>query len=242
MASLNWVLIGSSNGFSLAWHQAITWANDDVLSFGPLGTNISEIWINMYNFSVNTLRLRQNCRHFADDIFKCIFLNENVWISLQIWLKFVPKVPINNIPPLVQIMAWRRSGDKPLFEPMMISLLTHICVTRPQWWPFCSGVKVWTEDEMTFYDFVFTVFFWFLSIQSCIWDDYCAFNMVLHISMVWCKTAVTPLLMHWSYCSLALSLRYKKWRILKKQRFKAALSERYLRESPIIEFMGCVCF
>ena len=36
-------------------------------------------------------------------------------------------------------MAWRRSGDKPLSEPVMVSLLTHICVTRPQWvntlWP-----------------------------------------------------------------------------------------------------------
>ena len=31
--------------------------------------------------------------------------------------------PINNIPALVPIKAWRRQGDKPLFEPMMISLL-----------------------------------------------------------------------------------------------------------------------
>ena len=46
---------------------------------------------------------------------------------------FVPKVPHNNIPALVQIMAWRRPGDKPLSEPMMVSLLTHICITRPQW-------------------------------------------------------------------------------------------------------------
>ena len=30
-------------------------------------------------------------------------------------------------------MAWRRSGDKPLSETMMIILPTHICVTRPQW-------------------------------------------------------------------------------------------------------------
>ena len=30
-------------------------------------------------------------------------------------------------------MVWRRPGDKPLSEPMMVSLLTHICVTRPQW-------------------------------------------------------------------------------------------------------------
>ena len=30
-------------------------------------------------------------------------------------------------------MAWRRPGDKPLSEPMMVRLSTHICVTRPQW-------------------------------------------------------------------------------------------------------------
>ena len=82
---------------------------------------------------VNTLRPRRNEQHFADDIFKRIFFNENVWISIEISLKFVPKGPINNIPTLVQIMAWRRPGDKPLSEPMMVSLMTHICVTRPQW-------------------------------------------------------------------------------------------------------------
>ena len=81
----------------------------------------------------NTFRPRQNGRYFADDIFKCIFLNENVWISIKISLKFVPKGPINNIPALVQIMAWRRPGDKPLSEAMMVHLPTHIWVSRPQW-------------------------------------------------------------------------------------------------------------
>ena len=80
---------------------------------------------------VNTLRPRRNRCHFADDIFKCIFLNENVLNSIRISLKFIPKGPINNIPALVQIMAWHRPGDKPLSEPMMIISLTHICVTRP---------------------------------------------------------------------------------------------------------------
>ena len=61
------------------------------------------------------------------------FLLENVWISINISLQFVPRVPINNIPTLVQVMAWRRPGDKPLSEPMMVRLPTHICVTRPQW-------------------------------------------------------------------------------------------------------------
>ena len=83
--------------------------------------------------TVNTLRPRQNGRHLADDIFKCIFFIENVWIPIKNSLKFVPRGPINNIPALVQIMAWRRPGDKPLYEPMMFRLPTHICVTRPQW-------------------------------------------------------------------------------------------------------------
>ena len=78
----------------------------------------------------STLGPRQDGRHFTDDIFKCIFLNENVWIPIKISLKFVPKGLINNIPALVQIMAWRRRSDKPLSEPMMVSLPTHICVGK----------------------------------------------------------------------------------------------------------------
>ena len=76
---------------------------------------------------------RQNGRNFADDISKWIFLNENVWIPIKISLKFVPQGPINNIPALVQIMAWRRPGAEPLSGPMMVRLPTHICVTQPQW-------------------------------------------------------------------------------------------------------------
>ena len=91
------------------------------------------LWIQMFaryqgSFIINSLRPRQNGRHFTDDIFKW-----NVWIPIKISLKFVPQGPMNNIPALVRIMAWRRSGDKPLSEPVMVSLLTHICVTQPQW-------------------------------------------------------------------------------------------------------------
>ena len=79
------------------------------------------------------MRRRQNGRHFADDLFKCIFSNENVWISLNIWLKFVYKVQIKNIPALVQIMAWCQSGDKPLSKPMVVRLPTLVCATRSRW-------------------------------------------------------------------------------------------------------------
>ena len=93
----------------------------------------------------NLLRPRQNGRHFADDTFKYIFLNETVIISAKVSLKFVPKGPINNIPALVQIMAWRRLGDKPLSEPMMVRLPTHICVIRPQWVKRSLYFKYWSD-------------------------------------------------------------------------------------------------
>ena len=55
----------------------------------------------------------------GDDIFKCIFLNENDRIHIQISLKFIPRSPIDNKPALVRVMAWRRISDKPLPELMM---------------------------------------------------------------------------------------------------------------------------
>ena len=55
----------------------------------------------MHQKPLNTLRPTQNGRHFPDDTFKRIFSNENVKISINISLKFVPKVPIDNIPALV---------------------------------------------------------------------------------------------------------------------------------------------
>ena len=79
-----------------------------------------KVWSLSAPLLINTLRPRQDGHHFADAIFKYIFLNENVWIPIKISLNFVPKGRINNIPALVQIMAWRRPGNKPLFEPMMV--------------------------------------------------------------------------------------------------------------------------
>ena len=55
----------------------------------------------------------------ADDIFKCIFLNENDKIQIQISLKLVPRSPIDHKLALVQVMAWCRTDDKPLTEAML---------------------------------------------------------------------------------------------------------------------------
>ena len=70
-----------------------------------------------------TLRPRQDGRHFTDDIFICIFLNEKEWIWNWILPNFIPKGPINNMPALVQIMAWRRTGDKLLSEAMLSNFI-----------------------------------------------------------------------------------------------------------------------
>ena len=84
--------------------------------------------------------------------FPTTFSNAFSWLKMllmkneiKISLKFDSNGSINNIPTLVQIMAWRRPGDKPLSEPMMVRLSTHICVTRPQWVNSILG----TDDLVT---------------------------------------------------------------------------------------------
>ena len=143
----------------------------------------------------NTLRPRQNGRHFADDIFKWILLNENESISIKISLKFVPNGQINNIPSLLQIMAWRRPGDKPLSESMMVSLLAHICVTRPQWVKDCAvcwyrntnkKVTVWSTDLLT--------------------------NTMCQVIWVNDLFTGTQTFSNWTQRSLALCYKYRRWK------------------------------
>ena len=79
--------------------------------------------------SINPSPPEQNGRNFADDILKCILITKN-FVSIRVSLKFVPKSPVDYLVALVQVMAWRRSGDKPLPEPRLASSPTHICNTR----------------------------------------------------------------------------------------------------------------
>ena len=108
---IHWILM---LGEKVASEMPACWLTKNIV-FGVLGLGLCLVYS-----CVNTLRPRQNGRHFADDNFKHIFFNENVRISIKNSLKFVPKCPINNIPALVQIMAWRRPGDKSLSEPMIV--------------------------------------------------------------------------------------------------------------------------
>ena len=84
-----------------------------------------EMWV--YELLIQYCKLHS--RHFQMRFLEWNYTNE---ISITISLKFVANGPINNIPPLVKIV-WHRPGDKPLSEPILVSLLMHLCVTRPQW-------------------------------------------------------------------------------------------------------------
>ena len=75
--------------------------------------------------NLNTSRLIHNVRHFPDDIFRWNFVTENAWLMFH-WRMLVG----------IQLMIFQHPdmhGAKPLSEPMVVSLLTHICVTRAQW-------------------------------------------------------------------------------------------------------------
>ena len=116
----------------------------------------------------------QNGRHSADDMFKCIFLNENIWISNKISLKYVPWGVIDNMTALVQITAWRRPGDKPLSGPMLTihrriyaplgadelrtnEIWIKTKIFWPQWvnmWP-CPSFWQYTKSDSVNYRLIF---------------------------------------------------------------------------------------
>ena len=125
-----------SNGYWWGWRIVSEWhtikrkssyfTSQFIVCYNLEITNVSEwpciCWHHLTSrwFSIlNSSPLGQNGRQFSDDIFRCISVNEKVFILIQTSLKFVPKCPIDNKPALFQIMAWRRIGDKPLFEPML---------------------------------------------------------------------------------------------------------------------------
>ena len=109
-----WVITGPDSSLVSNRQQAISSTNEELTHWG---------WDKMANISQTT------------------FWNACSWMKIyefrltfhKISLKFVPRVRINNIPSLVQIVAWRRPGDKPLSEPMMVNLLSDISITLPQW-------------------------------------------------------------------------------------------------------------
>ena len=103
------------------YHLSNPWFYTNVV-MSSVGHNVLThcyLWVSFRN---KTIYIRQ---------FNSIFMKENVWIAIRISMKFSPMFLVNNIPGSIRIMTWHWTGDEPLFEPMIINLLTHLCVSRP---------------------------------------------------------------------------------------------------------------
>ena len=111
------------------WRRPILTSFINLLKSKEAEMNFLMLWdaVNSSPPAVNSSPPGQNGRYFTDHVFRCIFLNEKFCILIKISLKFVPKGPINNSPALVEIIAWYRIGDKPLFEPML-TRFTDTCM------------------------------------------------------------------------------------------------------------------
>ena len=137
-----------------------------VILFGTPGTKplpeqmLTQIYICHHMSSSGCNVLTHWGRDKMAAISQTTFSSAFSWMGMfKFRLRFVPKGPIDNIPALVQIIAWHWPCDKPLSEPMMVSLLTHICVTRPwrvnvkSWCCFSmhifAGTKAWCDIRLS---------------------------------------------------------------------------------------------
>ena len=89
------------------------------MAFTSTRTQMTLVYCRVVCWSVDSSPPGQNGCHFADNIFKCMFMNEKFYILIRISLKFVPKGADDNKSVSVQVMAWCRTGNKPLPEPML---------------------------------------------------------------------------------------------------------------------------
>ena len=113
-----------SNAFP--WMELFVFLSHISLNFVPMGTSLPaweatfmHRWLRYLLHVLTHWGPDKMAATLADDIFTCNFFFETVLILIKISLNFVPRCPTENIPELVQIMAWHRIGDKPLSESML---------------------------------------------------------------------------------------------------------------------------
>ena len=86
----NLTIIGSDNGLSPGRRQAIIWTNVGILLIGPLGTNFSEMLIEIHTFSFKKIHLKTSSAKWR--LF-CLGLNELTKISQAAWRRHVASRP-----------------------------------------------------------------------------------------------------------------------------------------------------
>ena len=124
VVSIWFIWTESCGGHYPQWFMALSMLFYSIQHTVCIGLNANRNQaINSAAMTLTHLPLDKMTNNLADDIFNCIFFNENAWILNKISLRFVPKGPINNIPALVQIMAWRWPGEPSFAQEMAC----HLC-------------------------------------------------------------------------------------------------------------------
>ena len=108
--------------------KVVTYTHN-VKSFWRIVLSLLQRTIKLVMFSLRRQADYQHLTHRGQDkmaaiylstFLECTYLKENIWISIKISLNFVRKGPINNIPALAQIMAWRRPGAYPCLNHLWL--------------------------------------------------------------------------------------------------------------------------
>ena len=219
--------IGPDNGLSPGQHQAMIWINAGILLNGPLGTNFSQILIELYTFSFKKMYLKISsgkwqpfCLGF-DVLSPALcwmqawrmtwnimnhFLSMNAgWNSYQ-KSSAIGKTEVNkwvkcvNITRLILQLANKHWQSH--VWPITMSLFHHCSIVVPSYagnsmQDVGLGVIIVTIDAMQL-----GLQYGPISIKR--FFQYRIFIVKIG-SMGWCKKDVTPLLMHWSYVFLALT-------------------------------------
>ena len=144
-ASVNRVSICSDNGLSLIQRQAIIYTNAGLLSIGPLGTDFSEIWIEIQNFLFAVLHLKTSSANWQP------------FCQVGRWVKRMGHVKHTKSRFVVQAIIWtnagilliRTSGTK--FNEILSEIRTflfkkmHLKMSSGKCRPFCLSLNVLRE-------------------------------------------------------------------------------------------------
>ena len=120
--------------------ECLRWdSRPDIPGFQSKSTQLINHNRNVCCYNASPFWPGQNGRYLADIILKCIFLSENIWMSVKISLMIVCECPTDNEATLVWVLAWCRICDKPLYQQILNWFTeVHMCVTRSQ-------QKIWRQ-------------------------------------------------------------------------------------------------
>ena len=115
-------IIGSDNGLSPCRRQAIIWTNAGILLIGPLGTNFSEILIEIYTFSFKKIHLKVSSGKWRPS---CLGLNVlKPWWPSCFTVTYVCQQPRKNY---IMMGLFDSHGDGMTWKPLS------------DYWPFYGG-------------------------------------------------------------------------------------------------------